>query len=73
VFAWVVALIVMGERLGKRSGLGAILMLGGVLISELKGRSEAAIPGGNVGAEAEESSKNLSPTAEASADARSQS
>jgi drug/metabolite transporter (DMT)-like permease len=73
VFAWVVAFFVTGERLGRRSGVGAILMLSGVLLSELKGRSEPAIPGGNVGPEAGESSKNLSLPAEASADGSRQS
>jgi len=59
--------------LGRRSGLGAILMLSGVLLSELKGRSEPAIPGGNVGPEAGEGSKNLSLPAEASANGSRQS
>jgi hypothetical protein len=30
------------ERLGLRSGLGAALILGGVLLSELKGSTQAA-------------------------------
>lgn len=59
VFAWIVAFLLIGERFGLRSGVGAVLMLSGVLISELKGRSEPAIPGGAIGPEAEESSKNF--------------
>lgn len=60
VFAWMVAFLVIHERLGARSGVGAVLMLFGVLISELKGRSEPAIPGGTIVPEAKESSKKFS-------------
>ena len=60
VFAWIVAFFTVHERLGRRSGVGAVLMLAGVLISELKGRSEAAIPGASIAAETEESSKKFS-------------
>ncbi len=45
VFAWLTSYVVLGERLGYRSGFGAILILSGVLISELLGpvtQSEAA-------------------------------
>ncbi len=39
VFAWITSYIVLGERLGARAGFGAILILGGVLVSELKSSS----------------------------------
>lgn len=38
VFAWITSYIVLGERLGMRAGAGALLILGGVLVSELLGR-----------------------------------
>ena len=41
VFAWVTAFVFLGERLGGRGGLGALLILGGVLISEEKGAFES--------------------------------
>jgi drug/metabolite transporter (DMT)-like permease len=37
VFAWITSYIALGERLGMRAALGAGLILGGVLISELLG------------------------------------
>jgi drug/metabolite transporter (DMT)-like permease len=37
VFAWITSYAVLGERLGLRAGIGALLILGGVLISELLG------------------------------------
>jgi len=37
VFAWITSYLLLGERLGRRATLGAVLILGGVLISELKG------------------------------------
>ena len=37
VFAWITSYIVLGERLGMRAAVGALLILGGVLISELLG------------------------------------
>ncbi len=41
VFAWITSYVVLGERLGTRATLGAILILGGVLLSELKGSATA--------------------------------
>ena len=35
VFAWVTSFIYLKERLGLRAGVGALLILGGVLLSEL--------------------------------------
>ena len=40
VFAWLTSYLVLGERLGGRAALGAALILGGVLLSELKGTVE---------------------------------
>jgi len=40
VFAWVTSYLVLGERLGRRTGLGAVLILGGVLVAELLGSGE---------------------------------
>jgi drug/metabolite transporter (DMT)-like permease len=37
VFAWITSYIVLGERLGMRAGIGALLILAGILVSELKG------------------------------------
>jgi drug/metabolite transporter (DMT)-like permease len=37
VFAWMTSYVVEGERLGLRVSLGALLILGGILLSELKG------------------------------------
>jgi drug/metabolite transporter (DMT)-like permease len=39
VFAWLTSYVVEGERLGWRTSIGALLILGGVLLSELKGGS----------------------------------
>ncbi|HYY69530.1 MAG TPA: DMT family transporter [Terriglobales bacterium] len=39
VFAWASSYVFLGERLGVRAGLGALLILAGVLVSELKGRA----------------------------------
>jgi len=46
VFAWLTSYIVLGERLGVRPGTGAVLILSGVLLSELRGISppQAANP-----------------------------
>lgn len=41
VFAWLTSYILLGERLGMRAGLGAMLILGGILLSELKGAAAA--------------------------------
>ena len=38
VFAWLTSFLVLQERLGLRAGLGALLILGGILISELLGQ-----------------------------------
>ncbi len=37
VFAWITSYIVLHERLGMRAGMGALLILGGIVVSELKG------------------------------------
>jgi drug/metabolite transporter (DMT)-like permease len=37
VFAWITSYIVLGERLGMRAGMGALLILAGIVVSELKG------------------------------------
>jgi drug/metabolite transporter (DMT)-like permease len=37
VFAWASSYLLLGERLGARAGLGALLIVAGVLLSELKG------------------------------------
>jgi drug/metabolite transporter (DMT)-like permease len=37
VFAWLTSFIVLGERLGLRPALGALLILTGVMVSELRG------------------------------------
>jgi len=37
VFAWLTSLLVLGERLGYRSGGGAALILGGIVLAEVKG------------------------------------
>ncbi|HUS19421.1 MAG TPA: DMT family transporter [Terriglobales bacterium] len=42
VFAWLVSYIVLHERLGTRAAAGAMLILAGVLVSELKGSPPAA-------------------------------
>ena len=39
VFAWLTSYVVLGERLGVRPGTGAVLILSGVLLSELMGIS----------------------------------
>jgi drug/metabolite transporter (DMT)-like permease len=38
VFAWLTSFLYLKERLGVRAGAGALLILGGVLVSELLGR-----------------------------------
>jgi drug/metabolite transporter (DMT)-like permease len=55
VFAWVTSYLLMGERLGLRAGLGAILIVAGVLLSELKGSaSQPAAEVGEMAAQARE-------------------
>jgi drug/metabolite transporter (DMT)-like permease len=41
VFAWITSFLVLGERLGWRAGLGAVCIVGGVLVSEEKGSAES--------------------------------
>ncbi len=41
VFAWLTSYLVLHERLGWRAGSGALLILCGVLVSELKGGESA--------------------------------
>jgi drug/metabolite transporter (DMT)-like permease len=41
VFAWLTSMVVVGERLGARATVGAALIMGGILVSELIGGSEA--------------------------------
>jgi drug/metabolite transporter (DMT)-like permease len=46
VFAWLTSYLYMGERLGIRAGVGALLILAGVLVSEILGavtRSDAEL------------------------------
>ncbi len=40
VFAWITSYVLLGERLGSRATFGAVMILGGVLLSELKGNVE---------------------------------
>lgn len=40
VFAWLTSFVYLHERLGLRAGAGALLILGGVLVSELLGQVE---------------------------------
>jgi drug/metabolite transporter (DMT)-like permease len=42
VFAWITSYFALGERLGIRAGIGAAMILAGVLISELLGASTKA-------------------------------
>lgn len=44
VFAWMTSYVVLGERLGMRAGVGAMLILAGVLMSELLGSAVASQP-----------------------------
>jgi drug/metabolite transporter (DMT)-like permease len=41
VFAWLTSFLFLGERMGTRGALGAILILAGVVISEEKGSAES--------------------------------
>ncbi|MBI2677223.1 MAG: DMT family transporter [Candidatus Koribacter versatilis] len=54
VFAWLTSYVVLHERLGARAALGAGLILGGILLSELLGRVVEAAPGALAPAELEE-------------------
>jgi drug/metabolite transporter (DMT)-like permease len=54
VFAWVTSYFVLRERLGGRAAVGAVLILGGILLSELKGSVVEAQPGALAPAELEE-------------------
>ncbi len=40
VFAWMTSYLLLGERLGYRGGLGAVLILGGIVVAELKGGAD---------------------------------
>jgi drug/metabolite transporter (DMT)-like permease len=40
VFAWLTSFVYLHERLGLRAGAGALLILAGVLVSELLGHVE---------------------------------
>lgn len=42
VFAWLTSLTFLGEHLGFRAGLGAALILTGIVVAELKGGSDEA-------------------------------
>ena len=41
VFAWLTSFLFLGERLGSRAAIGALLILAGVVISEEKGAAES--------------------------------
>ena len=43
VFAWITSLIVLHEHLGYRAGAGAVLILTGIIVAELKGGSDEAV------------------------------
>jgi drug/metabolite transporter (DMT)-like permease len=51
VFAWMTSFLLLGERLGTRATVGALMIVAGVLMSELKG--SAAQRGEDVGAAAQ--------------------
>jgi drug/metabolite transporter (DMT)-like permease len=40
VFAWITSAVVLGERLGTAATLGALLILSGIVLSEMLGRPE---------------------------------
>ena len=54
VFAWVTSYVVLKERLGGRAAVGAALILGGILLSELLGHVVEEQPGALAPAEIEE-------------------
>jgi drug/metabolite transporter (DMT)-like permease len=45
VFAWLTSYVVEGERLGLRVSAGALLILAGILLSELKGNEQESLVG----------------------------
>jgi drug/metabolite transporter (DMT)-like permease len=51
VFAWASSYLILKERLGVRAWIGAVLIIAGVLVSELKG--SASQPAGEVGTDRE--------------------
>src|SRR5205085_11409457 len=42
VFAWITSYALLGERLGYRGGVGAVLILGGIVVAELMGGTDEA-------------------------------
>ena len=55
VFAWITSFLFLGERMGLRGGIGALLILVGVVISEEKGERESlAVAPDHAGVPAEE-------------------
>ena len=55
VFAWLTSFLLLHERLGYRAGAGAVLILAGILVAELKGTAEemkAELGTGTPGSEA---------------------
>lgn len=54
VFAWITSFVVLKERLGYRAGIGAALILAGILLSELLGHVVEQQPGALAPAEVEE-------------------
>ncbi len=44
VFAWMTSYLLLGERLGYRGGAGAVLILGGIVVAELKGGTDEITP-----------------------------
>jgi drug/metabolite transporter (DMT)-like permease len=61
VFAWLTSYVVLQERLGYRAGSGAVLILAGVLTSELMGGPESAENEAEVG-DRTEGLRNGTPT-----------
>lgn len=56
VFAWLTSFLFLGERMGTRGAIGALLILGGVVISEEKGETESkAVAPDHAGVPQEES------------------
>ena len=44
VFAWITSFLLLGEVLSRRAGVGAALILGGILMVELKPFRSASLP-----------------------------